>query len=438
MWMSIPALFVRRIGMTGWFIIGVSLLSLPAFALQPLSSFVSSAQRQNPDVLEAKATALQQQAQSDVALGRVLPGVSARGAYTRNQYDAQVTLGPGQSVTVVPIDQWDGSATITIPLIDAAGWARASAAKISANASDLQLAAARLAVEAQVAQDYYQLVANLAVVAAARQALDVSQENLRLTRARYQAGVAQILEVDRATADVESQNQQVASAELQVSLAARALESSSGLTPEASGVVPLSDDLHAEPPLSAFTQGLADLPAVASSREAVRAADREADAQRLALLPSIAGTFTERGTTAAGFTGHDWSWQAAIGFTWAFDLTSLASIRSQDAAARAARARALRARLVANDAIHRQWETVAAGIARSRSARAGQAAAARASAQAQTRYRAGTVTQLELVQAQRDAFAADVTRIQADADLVNARAQLRLAAGRTLTNEVSQ
>ena len=34
--------------------------------------------------------------------------------------------------------------------------------------------------------------------------------------------------------------------------------------------------------------------------------------------------------------------------------------------------------------------------------------------------------------AERDAFSAEVARIQADADLVNARAQLRLAAGESL------
>lgn len=41
-------------------------------------------------------------------------------------------------------------------------------------------------------------------------------------------------------------------------------------------------------------------------------------------------------------------------------------------------------------------------------------------------------TQLDLLQAQRDAFIADVNRIQADAELANARAQLRLASGRSL------
>ena len=438
--MSIPAILVRRTGMTlRPLIMGALVLcSLPAFALQPVDEFVASSVRHNPDVLEARANALQQRARSDVALGRVLPGVSARGAYTRNQYDARVSLGPGQTVTLVPIEQWDGSATITIPLIDLAGWARVSAARTVAKVTDLQLASARLSIEAQVAQDYYQLVANLALLEAARQALDVSQENLRLARSRHDAGVAQVLDVERAIADVELQKQQVSGAELQVSLASRALESDSGLRPDPAGVAPLSDDLHPEPPLSTFVERLESLPLVASSAEAVRAADREAQAQRLAILPSIGASFSERGTTAPGFVGNEWSWQAMIGFTWSFDLTTVAGIRVQDAAADAARARQLRARLTAGDAIHRQWETVAAGIARSQSARAGQVAAARAAEQARNRYRAGTVTQLDLLQAQRDAFGADVTRIQADADLVNARAQLRIASGRSLAGERAQ
>ena len=94
-----------------------------------------------------------------------------------------------------------------------------------------------------------------------------------------------------------------------------------------------------------------------------------------------------------------------------------------------ARAREQGVRLSARDAIHRQWSVVASDITRSRSARVGQAAAEHSAQLAHDRYQAGTTTQLELLQAQRDAFSAQVNRIQADADLVNARVQLRLAAG---------
>ncbi|HYY53557.1 MAG TPA: TolC family protein [Myxococcales bacterium] len=405
--------------------------SLPSLALQPLDVFVASARERNPDALEAKAGLAQQNAQSDVALGRVLPGISARGAYTRNQYGTTVDLGTGP-ITVVPDHQWDGSATVTVPLIDAAGWARAAAAKTTANAAGFQLASARLQVEAQVAQTYYQLVADFALVAVSGTALEVSKEGLRLAQNRLSAGVAPALEVDRARADVEQQTQQLAAAVLQLSLAARALESASGVFPDLSVPAPLTDDLHNEPALASFEGDVNRLPAVLAASGNTRAAEQDATAQRFALLPSVAGTFSERATTAPGFTGHDWTWQAAINFGWSFDLTSIASIRSQDAGADVARARELRVKLAARDAIHRQWETVGASIARSRSARAGRVAAAHAAQQAHDRYQVGTITQLDLLQAQRDAFAAEVARIQADADLVNARAQLRLAAGKSL------
>jgi outer membrane protein TolC len=76
--------------------------------------------------------------------------------------------------------------------------------------------------------------------------------------------------------------------------------------------------------------------------------------------------------------------------------------------------------------------TVRTDIARSRAARVQAEVSARAAEHALERYRVGEGTQLDLLQAQRDAFAAEAGRIQADADLVDARAQLRLAAGESL------
>jgi len=49
-----------------------------------------------------------------------------------------------------------------------------AAARTTADAAGHQLDAARLQVEGQVAQDYYQLVANLALVAASQTALVVA------------------------------------------------------------------------------------------------------------------------------------------------------------------------------------------------------------------------------------------------------------------------
>src|SRR6266851_5973738 len=69
-------------------------LAIPweAQALQPLEAFVRSARQRSPDNAEASANLAQQQAQADVALGRVLPGISAKGNYIRNQYQSEVSF----------------------------------------------------------------------------------------------------------------------------------------------------------------------------------------------------------------------------------------------------------------------------------------------------------------------------------------------------------
>ncbi len=229
---------------------------------------------------------------------------------------------------------------------------------------------------------------------------------------------------------MESQVQSLASAELQVALSARALQSASGLAPEVLVAADFQDDLREEPGLDSFSPPDPELPSIAAAIKSREAAEQQARAQRLSLLPSIGGSFTEYATNTPGFVNHDYYWQAGVGFTWQLDLTNFANIRAQDASAAAARATEQSARLSARDAIYRYWNTVRADIATSRSARAQARASEHAAFLAQESYEVGTATQLDLLQAIRDAYSADVSRIQADADLANARAQLRLAAGR--------
>jgi outer membrane protein TolC len=75
---------------------------------------------------------------------------------------------------------------------------------------------------------------------------------------------------------------------------------------------------------------------------------------------------------------------------------------------------------------------VHAAIDKARSARAGLDASKLAVSIAKQRYEAGTATFLDVVTAERDAFQAEVTRIQVDADLAFARADLRIAGGSSI------
>jgi outer membrane protein TolC len=76
-------------------------------------------------------------------------------------------------------------------------------------------------------------------------------------------------------------------------------------------------------------------------------------------------------------------------------------------------------------------------LARARAARAAQAASERAATVARVRFEAGTGTQLEVSQSERDLFQAEVARIQADADLRVARLALRLRSGLPASLEVT-
>jgi outer membrane protein TolC len=413
------------------------LVAARAGALQPLEEFLGGARKSGVDNAEARALRRQAAAEARAELGRALPRLSLRGDYVRNEFETVLQLpgaggGPAETVTVTPRDQLDGTATLQVPLVDLASFARIGAARSGARAAERQETFTDLASQSRVAQNYYQLVANVALVGASSRALEVARTGLRIAEERHGAGSTGLLDVDRARAEVERNFQQLASAELQVSLVARELRSLTGLAPEVGGEPPLADDLHEEPPLERFQPADDELPALAAAIESRVAADRQARAQRFVLVPSLDASLTERVSSAEGLAGRDAYWQAVVGLSWSIDLTTLAGIRAQEAAADAARAREERVRLTSRDDIHRAWASVRTHIARSRSARTEAQVSGRAAVLAMERYQAGAAGQLDLLAAQRDAFSADAARIQADADLVNARAQLRLAAGESL------
>jgi outer membrane protein TolC len=419
---------MRTVLSTCLFLVAALAWAPRARALQPLDDFVRGARAHHPANEEARDDAAAADARSGEALGRALPALSAAATYTRNQWE--VTVG---GVTFVPRDQIDGAATLSVPIIDLARFARVSTANRLADSAAYQQQAVARETEAETTQLYYQLAADLGLVRAARRALEVVEVSLAKTEEAERAGTATGFDVQRASAEVERQRQQLTGAELEVKLAARALASRTAVVADISVEPPLADDLHAEPGLAEFLADAPLTPVVKAAALARAAADRTATAQALALVPALSGAATERYTNATGFTGgHHDVYTAALGLTWAFDLGTPSGIRARNAEAAAASARERQAVLAAGDAIFRAWSTVEADIVRSRSARAQAAVSARAAEIARTRYRSGVATQLDMIQADRDAFAAEAGRIQSDADLLNARVQLRLAAGRAM------
>jgi outer membrane protein TolC len=409
----------------------------PARALQPLSGFLAGARSANVDNREAAMAAVELQEEAAIAFGRLLPSATVRGSYTRNQFAAvfPVQTNPSaapKTLVIQPFNQWDLFLQADAPLVDVAGWARTGAARGVASAAKQSARATVLDVETRVARFYYALVGAEALRQSAERTLQAAQANADLTRERRAGGIATALDVERAQAEVERDRQSIADVELQVSLARRALITLTGVTPSGPAE-PAEDDLHEEAPLDQWEATPdAVIPSLAAAGEQTRAAAISARGAKLSLLPTLTASFIERITNATSFIGQPDYYTFSLNLFWRLDAATINGIRAQSSQAQLAAIRQERLRLAVHDQIYEAWQRVKTGIAKSRAARAQAKASQLASEFATERYANGAGTQLDLVQAQRDAFAADVGRVQADADLSFARALLRLTAGTPL------
>jgi len=257
-----------------------------AFALQPLSDFVRTAQSKNFDAREQAAMVAQRHDEASQAWWKLAPVVTATGTYTHNEYPAVATIpignpamGQTESVTIMAQNQLDATLSATLPIVDIGAWERVGAARRTATAARAQADATELEVQRAVAQAYYQVVAEEAVLRSSNERRDTAQANLEFVRTRNAAGVAPELDLKRATAELESARQDVTEAEYQLRIARRSLATVAGLEPSPGGLE-LSDNTSPEPPLEGFLAGSSNLPSVLAATETARAAERTVNATR--------------------------------------------------------------------------------------------------------------------------------------------------------------
>ncbi len=428
--MSKHSIIRRRAGLVA--ALPIFLASGSASALQTLATFVASSRSSNLDRREAVATAELRAAEADQAKSRLAPSLTARATYTRNERETTITQGPAANpttITITPLDQLDATFTLNVPLVDVGAWLRVSAAGATADAARMRARGSFDDAEKSVTRAYYQVVASEATKVAAAQALATAEESRTVTQRRVEAGSASDLEMERARAEVARARQVVAGATQACAVARRSLATLSGLAPS-EGTVPLPDDDLAPAPAPAQLEpGTARLPALQAAALDVRAASKSEGAAWSALAPTLAASASERLTNATGFAGHVASWSIAATATWTVDPSAYFAAKAQAASHAVAAVRAERTRAAAKDELWNAAEDVRAQIARVEAARAEARATARAAKLARDRLDAGAARQLDVIQADRDAFNSEVARIQAAGDLAYSRALLLLASG---------
>jgi outer membrane protein TolC len=418
-----------------------------AWALQPVEVFLDHARTWSPQNRGAHATTAQRDAEVEISTGRLLPAFTATGTYTRNQYEVDTgsLLGSGGSSLMVggqtiqiqipntviqPQNQVDATLVLSVPIINVSSWDRREAAKATLEGAQADEADASQTVQKNVLRGYYSLLGEEAVVLSATKNLEIARDNVQRARDRKEGGTGSELDVQRAIADQAKAEQSLIGAQLNVTNRRRDLFSLTGLNAEPASLFP-EDDLHDEAALSQWMGQTNDLPSVRSAVANTASTNDSARAIKSLVLPTISGTAEEKFTNATAFIGgHNAVYLLQLTAQWQLDTTIFAEYRAQNAAVAAAHAHEDQVRQNAEDAVFKDWQEIRSEIEAARSARAQVTATKLAAQLAEERYENGVATQLDVLQAQQDAFAADVARIQADANLAYARLALRLDSGK--------
>ena len=401
----------------------VGLLALISISAQAagVKTFLDAADQQNVDrriSIEQRNKAAAEYRQAWTSL---LPSFTASLGWTHNQY-----ASPPPYDGLVPADQLDANLRFDLPLIDTQRWMRMLAADASQESASLREQVMRDLVRRQVVASYYGYAAALAVRESANKSFGVAAAQLKLTEIRASAGTVTELDLLRSKAEVARNRQVVADTESLVATTRRTLRTLSGLEPPET--LPLPEDvITPEAALAELEARVEQLPGVQAADKDVTAAGHMATASKLALVPSVSAQFTERISNAKSFTGQSTAYNLGVNLVWRLDVPTFMGMQAQSANEQSAVLAGDRARLQAKDQVNTDWQRLTAALIKIDAARAQVEAAQRATQVAKDRYAAGAATQVDVIQAERDVFSAEVSQIQARTELATARASLRIS-----------
>ncbi|MFO0744430.1 MAG: TolC family protein [Myxococcota bacterium] len=397
-----------------------------------LDALLAAARTSAVDARRGRAAVAVAKAQRDLAGAERWPTLGVSLAYTHNHRASVVRIPDGSGgfdeATLVAANQVDFDVSVSVPILDLAQWGRIDAADTGIRAEEAGARARVSDVERAVVKAYAELVGNVALVEAGRVAEAAALAARDVTKARLDAGFGDDAALPRADAEVANARAAIAAASQGEADARRRLGTLTGLVVDGP-VGALEDDLAAEPALATWLADLDGLPAVRAAQLRVDAARQRADAESLGYVPRLDARVAERVTNANGFGKND-SFSAGFTASWALDRRIGARVDAEGAAAEAARVELDAAREDARAAVVDAWHAVESARARADAALVAARAQAKARDVIRARFAAGKGTQLELTTAERDAFQADVARVQALSDLAWARAELRIRAGR--------
>ncbi|HSB19206.1 MAG TPA: TolC family protein [Anaeromyxobacteraceae bacterium] len=350
-----------------------------------------------------------------------LPALSATGTWTAIDHARSI---PGR--VTQPEEQWQGAATLAVPLVAPSRWASWVTARKALDATRIAADDVRRQVALAAGRAYLGVIAGRRAVEVTRSAVDLARARLDFAKARLRGGVGNALDEARAEQVLASGEAQLEAAQTGLARAREAL----GLATGAAGPLDAAEEpsLEAPPPAEAPEDRRPDVAAARARFDAAAAAARYSWADWIpSLLATAQGTLTDPAIRPTPPSG--WQVQLVLSLPILEGGLRLGQLREREAIAREATA--------ALDATLRQARSeVRVSVEAVQHQEASFSAARRAAEQAKTvltltsrAYEAGATNSLDLTTAQQQSRDADLAMVISEDAVRNARLDLLAAVG---------
>ncbi len=397
------------------------------FADARLKALIATALRNNRDLRVAVLNIEQARAQYDIRRADSFPSVGAvvSGSRTpKSGGDSTSVYTAGLAFTAWEIDLFGRIASLS------------EAALAQYFATEEGRKAAQISLVATVANNWLALVADDELIALTRQTLATREESLRLTKLRFDNGVASELDFRQAQSLAEGARVTLAQATRQRSLDLNALALLLGEPVPADFATPAGTALLSLPdvPAGLPAEVLVHRPDVRQAEQQLIAANANIGAARAAFFPRItltAGVGTASSELSGLFKGGSWGWTAAPQLLQ--PIFDAGRNRAGLASATVSREIALAQYEKAIQSAFREVADALAGRATFEDQLRAQRTVAEAEAVrfrlSELRYTNGVASYLDLLDAQRSLFTAQQALVQTQLQQLQNRVQLYKALG---------
>ncbi|HEY4395256.1 MAG TPA: TolC family protein [Polyangia bacterium] len=417
----------------------------PAAEPRPLRILeaLAMARKANKNIVVAKAQLAAAHTNIEQAWSALFPVVTAQGKYTRNYKNATLNFGAlltalgfvpnmpstgGYDVTILKQDQFDANISATMPLIAPAAYPALDAVKKGYASSEAGYESSTDSILYSVAQTFYAAAAADEVLVVRRSAINVAKATLDNAQTRFAAGTVTKVDVDRAELALVRADQGELDARYAQEQSYRALAT----------LIQLDAPFKIVPPEVLPPNDAGNLDLALHLRPEFRGlllSVESSDAQRRAYGWKWAPTLSAFGKANignyVGFTGDKYAWSVGAQLDWTLFDGGARDAQRHLAAAQAVQAEAQAS--VLSDSIRDDLANNRSLLDTRReavkAAQRGADLAAETLDLVRSQYEAGTITQVDLLQAQDNLVIAQESLASAKFDVAIADLALRRTAG---------